>query len=323
MKAMVQNTYGSPDVLEFSDLERPVAGPGEVLVRVHAAGVDPGVWHLTTGLPYLARLMGYGLRAPKARVRGLDFAGCVEVVGADVTRFQPGDDVFGTCEGSFAEYACVRVDRCAPKPANLTYAQAAAVPISAVTALQGLRDAAKVQPGQRVLVIGAAGGVGTFAVQLAKTFGAHVTGVCSTEKTDLVRSIGADEVIDYTRADFADGKHHYEVILDTAGNRSLSQLRRALRPRGILVIVGGEGPGRLFGGVDRVLRALLLAPFVSQRLRGLFAAQRQEDLEFLRQAAENGELTPVIDRTYPLNEAADAIRYVHKGHARGKVVLTV
>ncbi|WP_199439864.1 NAD(P)-dependent alcohol dehydrogenase [Umezawaea beigongshangensis] len=323
MKAIVQDNYGSPDVLELRDVDTPVAGAGEVLVRVHAAGVDPGVWHLTTGRPLLLRLTGLGLRAPKVRVRGMDVAGRVEAVGDGVTGFQPGDEVFGTCDGSFAEHVSVTPDRLAHKPANLSFEQAAAVPISAVTALQGLRDRGEVQPGQRVLVIGAGGGVGTFAVQLAKVFGAHVTGVCSTEKTDLVRSLGADEVVDRTREDFADGTRHYDLVLDTAGNRPLSHVRRALAPRGTLVIVGGEGPGKFFGGVDRVLRALLLSPFVRQRLRGLVSSVGAEDLRFLRQVVEDGGLTPVIGRTYPLAEAADAVRHVGEGHARGKVVLTV
>ena len=240
MKAIVQDSYGPPDVLQLRDFDKPVAGDDDVLVRVHAAGVDPGIWHLTTGLPYPVRLMG-GLRKPKPHVQGWDVAGRVEAVGKKVTQFQPGDAVFGACDGSYAEYACTRESRLAPKPANLTFEQAAAVPVSALTALQALRDRGKVQPEQKVLIIGAAGGVGTFAVQIAKAFGAEVTGVCSTTKTDLVRSIGADHAIDYAREDFADGRRHYDVIVDTAGNRSLSHLRRALTPQGILVLVGGEG----------------------------------------------------------------------------------
>ncbi|MGH2766314.1 MAG: NAD(P)-dependent alcohol dehydrogenase, partial [Actinomycetota bacterium] len=262
MKAIVQDTYGSSDVLQLRDIDKPVVEDADLLVRVHAAGVDPGVWHLMTGLPYLVRIMGYGLRTPKTRVRGRDVAGSVEEVGRNVTQFQPGDQVFGICEGSFAEYATAREDKVLPKPANLTFEQAAAVPISAITALQALRDKGQVQPGQRVLVIGAAGGVGTFAVQLAKAFGAEVTGVCSTTKADLVRSIGADDVIDYTRDDFADGARRYDLILDTAGRRSLSHLRRALTPRGTLVIIGGEGGGRWLGGFDRNFRAGMLSPFV-------------------------------------------------------------
>jgi NADPH:quinone reductase-like Zn-dependent oxidoreductase len=324
MKAIVQDTYGSPDVLELRDLDKPVVGDDDVLVRVHAAGVDPGVWHLMTGLPYLVRMMGYGLRRPKVGVRGRDVAGRVEAVGKNVTRFHPGDEVFGICDGSFAEHVCARPDKLAPKPANLTFEQAAAVPISGLTALQGLRDRGQVQPGQKVLVIGAAGGVGTFAVQLAKAFGAGVTGVCSTTKADLVRSTGADEVIDYTREDFADGVQRYDLILDTAGRRSLSHLRRALTPRGTLVIVGGEGGGRWLGGFDRqILRAPILSAFVSQTLRPLTSKERSEDLVVLKELIEAGKVTPVIDRTYPLSEVPEAIRYLEEGHARGKVVITV
>jgi NADPH:quinone reductase-like Zn-dependent oxidoreductase len=243
MKAIVQDTYGSADVLELRDIDTPVVGDDELLLRVHAAGVGPDVWHLMTGLPYLVRVMGNGLRAPTRRIRGWDVAGRVETVGKNVSELHPGDEVFGTCEGSFAEYARARADKLAAKPANLTFEQAAAVPVSGCTALQGLRDSGHVQPGQKVLIIGAAGGVGTFAVQLAKAFGAEVTGVCSTMKVDLVRSIGADEVVDYTRDDFADGARFYDLMLDTAGRRPLSHLRRALAPHGTLVIVGGEGGG--------------------------------------------------------------------------------
>lgn len=323
MRAIVQDTYGSPDVLELRDIDKPVVGADDLLVRVHAAGVDPGVWHLMTGLPYLVRIMGFGLRAPKDRVRGRDVAGRVEAVGGNVTRFQPGDQVFGTCEGSFAEYARAREDRLALKPANLTFEQAAAVPISAVTALQGLRDKGRVQPGQKVLIIGAAGGVGTFAVQLAKAFGAEVTGVCSTTKADLIRSIGADHVIDYTREGFTDGARRWDLILDTAGRRPLSQLRRALTPRGTLVMVGGEGGGRWLGGFQRQLMAPLFSLFMGVRLIGLIAMERAADLQFLRELIEAGKVTPVIDRTYPLSEVPEAIRYLAKGHARGKVVVTV
>ena len=322
MKAIVQDTYGSADVLELREIDTPVPKDDEVLVGVHAAGVDPGVWHLMTGLPYLVRL-GFGLRKPKARVRGMDVAGRVEAVGKDVTEYQPGDEVFGICDGSFAEYACARQDKLAAKPASLTFEQAAAVPISACTALQALRDKGQVQPGQKVLIIGAAGGVGTFAVQLAKAFGAEVTGVCSTTKADLVRSLGADDVVDYTRDDVADGTRHWDLILDTAGNRSVSHLRRALTPKGTLVIVGGEGGGRWFGGTDRLLRALLLSPLVRQKLRGLLSKERQEDLQTLWELIEAGKVTPVIDRTYPLREVPDAIRYLEQGHARGKVVISV
>jgi NADPH:quinone reductase-like Zn-dependent oxidoreductase len=324
MKAVVQDSYGSPDVLEVREIDKPVPEDNQVLVRVRAAGVDPGVWHLMTGLPYLVRIMGYGLRKPKVGIRGQDVAGRVEAVGTNVTGFHPGEEVFGICEGSFAEYVCARADKLAPKPANLTFEQAAAVPISALTALQALRDRGKVQPGQTVLIIGAAGGVGSFAVQLAKAFGAEVTGVCSTTKVDLVRSIGADEVIDYTREDFADGARRYDLIVDTAGRRSLSQLRRALAPRGTLVIVGGEGGGRWLGGFDRlILRAPILSLLVRQRLRPLVSKERREDLVVLKELIEAGKVTPVIDRTYPLGEAPEAIRYLEAGHARGKIVIAV
>ena len=323
MKAIVQDRYGSADALELREIEKPTIGPAEVLVRVHAAGLDPGVWHLMTGQPYLIRVMGFGLRAPKTRVRGRALAGRVEAVGASVTEFRPGDEVFGTCEGSFADYASAQADRLASKPANLSFEQAATVPISAQTALQALRDAGRVRPGQHVLVIGAAGGVGSFAVQLANVFGAHVTGVCSTEKTDLVRSIGAEDVIDYTKVDFADGTRRFDLILDTAGNRSLSQLRRALTPDGTLVIIGGEGGGRWLGMMSRILRALVLAPFVKQKLRFLSATERAEDLRLLRDLIEAGKVTPVIDRTFPLSQASEAIRYLERGHARGKVVIAV
>lgn len=323
MKAIVQDHYGSPDVLQLRDIERPMAGEKEVLVRVYAAGVDPGVWHLMTGLPYLIRIMGFGLFKPKNCVPGHDVAGQVEAVGSNVTQFQPGDDVFGTCQGSFAEYVCVEESKLLLKPNNFSYVQAAAVPTSAVTALQALRKVGKVQPGQQVLIIGAAGGIGTFVVQLATAFGAQVTGVCSTAKTELILSLGATQAIDYTREDFADGRRHYDLILDLAGNRPLSQLRRALTAEGTLVIVGGEKGGRWFGGLHRQLQASLLSPFVRQQLRALFASEGRGDLQLLKELCEAGKLTPVIDRTYPLHEASEAIRYLAQGHAQGKTVVTV
>ena len=324
MKAIVQETYGSTEVLELQDVETPVAGRDEVLLRVHAAGVDQGVWHLMAGLPYLVRMMGLGFRAPRVRVRGMDVAGRVEAVGANVTEFQPGDRVFGTCRGSFAEYALTGRDKVALKPANLTAEQAAAVPISGCTALQGLRDKGMVRAGQRVLIIGAGGGVGTFAVQLAKAFGAEVTGVCSTAKVDLVTSIGADHVIDYTRQDFTDGRERYDVILDAGGNRSLSRLRRALARRGALVIVGGEGGGRWTGGFQRqVVWAPILSLFLSQQLRSLTSTARREDLLALKELIEAGKVAPVIDRTFPLGEVPEAIRYMRSGHVRGKLVIAV
>lgn len=320
MKAIVQDGYGPPDVLRVADVDPPEPEPGEVLVRVRAAGVDPGVWHLTTGLPYLVRVAGFGLRAPRSRVPGSDFAGVVEAVGVGVTRFRTGDEVFGTCGGSFAEYACARQDRIARKPANLTFEQAAALPISGGTALQALRDAAGVRPGQRVLVIGAGGGVGTYAVQLAKAFGAHVTGVCGTAKVELVRSIGADEVVDHTRADIP-AEPPYDVVVDTAGNRSLGGLRRVLAERGTLVIVGGETGGRWLGGVGRSARAALLSPFVRQKLVMLLARERAEDFDRLRELVEQGAVTPVVGRTWALAEVPEAIRHVHGGHSTGKAVV--
>ena len=323
MKAIIQDRYGSPDVLQLKEIDKPAIGDEEILLQVRAAGIDQGVWHLMAGLPYLIRIAGFGLRAPKNPVRGLDVAGRVEAVGENVTEFQPGDEVFGTCNGSFAEYAAARADRLVPKPANLTFEQAAAVPISGYAALQAVRDQGKVRPAQRVLIIGAGGGVGTFAVQLAKAFGAEVTGVASTAKTELVRSIGADHVIDYTREDFADGSNRYDVILDIAGNRSLSHLRRALAPEGTLVIVGGEGGGKWLGGIDRQLRAHVLSPFVRQKLGTWISKERKEDLDALRELLEAGKVTPVVDRTFPLSEVPAAIRYLRDGRARGKVVITV
>jgi NADPH:quinone reductase-like Zn-dependent oxidoreductase len=322
MKAIVQDTYGSADVLMMREIEVPVAGDDDVLMRVHAAGVEIGTWHVMTGKPYLLRIMGFGLRKPKVLVRGRDVAGVVEAVGRSVTRFRPGDEVFGTADGSFAEYASAPQERLASKPANLTFEQAAVVPISGGTALQGLRKG-NVQPGQQVLIVGASGGVGSFGVQIAKAFGAEVTGVASTAKIDLVRSLGADEVIDHTREDFTDGTRHWDLILDTGGRRSLSDLRRALTPKGTLVIVGGEGGGKWLGGFDRNLRSGLVSMFVPQRLTMLASKERGEDFDALRELIEAGKVTPVIDRTYPLIEAPDAIRYVVEGHARGKVVITV
>jgi len=325
MKAIVQDRYGGPDVLEFSDIDRPVPNDNEVLVQVRAAGLHRGDWHVMTGLPYLIRLVvpDLGLRKPKIPVRGMDLAGRVEAVGLNVTRFQPGDEVFGWADGAFAEYAAAPQDQLAPKPANLSFEQAAAVPTSGFAALQGLRDSGEVQPGQQVLIIGAAGAVGLFAVQLAKTFGAQVTGVASTTQLELVRSVGADEVIDYTRDDVTDGTRRWDLILDTAGHRSLSQLRRALTPKGTLVIVGSEGRGRWLGGFDRSLRAPLLARLVGQRLRMLASKPGQQDLQTLQELLEAGKLTPVIDRTYPLGDVPEAMRQMVEGHTRGKLVITV
>ncbi len=326
MEAIVQDRYGGVDALELRDIDRPVPRDDEVLVRVHAAGLDRGVWHVMTGLPYLIRLVvpTLGPRRPKVPVRGMDLAGRVEAVGERVTRFRPGDAVFGwTDTGSYAEYANAPEDHFARMPAALTFEQAAAAPISGFAALQGLRDVGEIQPGQKVLIIGAAGGVGSFAVQLAKAFGAHVTAVASTAQLELVRSIGADEVIDYTRDDVTDGSRHWDLVLDTGGHRPLSRLRRALTPTGTLVIVGSEGRGRWMGGFDRNLRAVALSRFVGQRLRMLSSTPRQEDLQTLRELMEAGKVTPVVDRAYPLAEVPEAIRQLVEGHGRGKIVITV
>jgi NADPH:quinone reductase-like Zn-dependent oxidoreductase len=323
MKAIVQDRYGSADVLEFKDIEEPVVGDDDVLIRVHAAGCGPDVWHLMTGMPYMARL-AIGLRTPKLPVLGWDVAGTVEAVGSNVTGIQPGDEVMGTTKGSFAELAIAKADDLVPKPAGLSFEEAGALPISGITALRAIRDEGHVQPGQTVLVIGAAGGVGSLAVQIAKAYDAKVTAVSSTSKEDLVRSFGADDVIDYTREDFTDGSRRWDVIIDTAGRRPLSQLRRALTPKGTLVIVGGDGGGRWTGGFFRgMLRAPVVSLFVGQRLRGLATKVKREDLITVTEMIEAGTLKPVIDRTYPLIEAPDAIGYLEEGHSRGKIVITV
>ena len=323
MQAITQDHYGEAgDVLRLEEIARPAIGDEDVLLRVHAAGVDQGVWHLMTGLPYPVRL-ACGIRAPKTRVRGREVAGRVEATGSAVTALRVGDEVFGIADGSFAQYASARPGKLAPKPANLTFAQAAAVPVSALTALQAVRDRGRVQAGQKVLVIGASGGVGTFAVQIAKAAGAEVTGVSSTAKLDLVRSLGADHVIDYTRDDITAGGHRYDVILDTGGHRPLSQLRRALTPRGTLVIVGSETGGRWLGGSDRQLRALMLSRFTSQRLTTLICSENTQDLRALTELIESGQVRPVIDRTYPLSQIPQAIQYLRDGHAQGKVVVNL
>jgi NADPH:quinone reductase-like Zn-dependent oxidoreductase len=323
MKAIVQDVYGPPEVLALREIAMPALGDDGVLVRVHAASLHIGDWHLMTGLPYLMRVMGMGLRAPRTRVRGMDVAGTVAAVGRNVRRFQVGDEVFGVCDGAFAEYARAREATLAPRPATLTFEQAAAVPTSACTALQALRDAGDVRPGQRVLIVGASGGVGLFAVQIARSFGAHVTGVCGTTKVDLVRAMGADHVIDYTREDYTGGERRYDLILDMVGNRSLSHLRQVLTPRGTLVLVGGEGGGRWLGVVGRLLRALVVAPFVRQRVRPLVATTTAADLRFLTGLIEAATVAPVIDRTYALGETPAAIRALTAGQARGKLVVTV
>ena len=323
MRAIVQKEYGSADVLSVAEIDRPVIEADEVLVQVRAAALDRGTWHLMAGLPYALRLLGYGLRAPKTAVPGLDVAGLVVAVGSDVTRFRPGDEVFGIGKGSFAEFAAAREDKLALKPSNLSFEQAAAVPVSGLTALRGLCDVGRLEAGQHVLIIGASGGVGTYAVQIAKALGAEVTGVCSTGKIDLVRSIGADHVIDYTRDDFADGEKQYDLILDIGGNSSLSRLRRALTPRGTLVIAGGEEGGRWIGGVDRQLRALAVSPFVGQRLTTFAPKEHYTVLERLTKLIEDGQLVPVIEQTYPLSDMPKAMRHLAGGRARGKLVITL
>jgi NADPH:quinone reductase-like Zn-dependent oxidoreductase len=325
MKAVVQDRYGGPDVLEFADIDQPVPSDNEVLIEVRAAGLHRGDWHIMTGLPYMIRIAvpTLGLRRPKVPVLGMDVAGRVDAVGALVTRFRPGDEVFGWCDGAFAEYACAGEDQLAAKPAALSFEEAAVVPISGFAALQAVRDVGEVRPGHKVLVIGAAGAVGWFAVQLAKAFGARVTGVAGTTQVELVRSVGAEEVIDYTREDVTDGTRQWDVIIDTGGRRTLSQLRRALTPKGTLVIVGGEGGGRWMGGFLRNLRAPLVSRFVGQRLRMLVSKERQEDLQVLGELIEAGKLGPRIGGTYALGEVPEAMRALEAGNTRGKIVITV
>jgi NADPH:quinone reductase-like Zn-dependent oxidoreductase len=325
MKAIVHDKYGSSEVLEIRDIDRPDIGDSDVLIRVRAAGVNPGDWAIMSGLPYIARPV-YGLRNPKNAVRGTDVAGTVEAVGTGVTRLQPGDEVFGWCSelgGAFAEYASVSEDALVLKPANLTFEQAAAVPMAGFVALQALRDHGGVRAGQKVLINGASGGIGTFAVQIAKALGAEVTGVCSTRNVDMVRSIGADHVIDYTREDFTQKDQRYDFILDNVANHSLSDLRRALTPTGTLVPNGGGFDNHWFASGGRVISAHVLKRFVSHRLRPFLVSLKFEDLVVLKELIEAGKVTPVIDRTYPLSEASQAIGHVGEGHARGKVVITV
>ena len=323
MKAIVQDTYGDPDVLRIDDIDLPTVGVGDVLVRVHAAGIDAGVWHLMTGMPYLTRL-GFGLTRPKHAVRGRDVAGVVEAVGNEVTGLAPGDEVFGTSvTGAFAEFVAVPAERVVRKPANVTFAQAAAVPVSACTALRALRDNGRLTAGQKVLVLGASGGVGSYAVQIAKSLGAEVTGVCSTAKLDFVRSLGADHVVDYTTTDPVDGSTTYDLIVDTGGNRPVADLRKALTPSGSLALVGGEGGGRWTGGFGRQLRAPLVSPFVGQRLTAVMSSERVSDLEELSRLMATGELVPPVDRAFPLDDAAAAVRYYMSGAVRGKAVVQV
>jgi NADPH:quinone reductase-like Zn-dependent oxidoreductase len=321
MRAIVQDTYGSADVLRLARIPRPEAADNEVLLRVHTAGLDRGAWHLMTGRPYLLRL-AFGIRRPRNPVLGHEVAGTVVAIGSAVTRFSVGDEVFGIGTGSFAEYTVAREDKLARKPANTTFEQAAVASVSALTALQALM-AGGVEQGKHVLVIGASGGVGTYAVQLAKAFGAEVTGVCSAAKFDLVRSLGADHVIDYTQDDFADGGHHYDLILDIAGNPAVSRLRRALTPTGTAVIVGGEAGGSWTGGIDRQLRARALSLFVRQRLTSILCKENFSDLERLAELIEAGTVTPSIDKSYSLDQVPDAMRHLATGQARGKVAITI
>jgi NADPH:quinone reductase-like Zn-dependent oxidoreductase len=321
MRAIVQDKYGSPDVLELREVDNAVVTDDEVLVRVRAAAVNIGDWHLVRGIPYVMRTVS-GLRGPKRGIPGLDLAGQVEAVGSSVKQFRPGDEVFGWCRGAFAEYACASENNLLPKPANLTFEQAAAVGDSAFTALAAVRDQGKVQPGHRVLVNGASGGVGTFAVQIAKSFRANVTGVCSTRNVDIVQSIGADRVIDYTKEDFTQTGQRYDVMLDLVGSRSLSDCRRTLTPRGTYVLVGVRDLGRWFG-LARQTKALLLSPFVRQQMRVFVVRHNKEDLAVLKELVEAGKVTPVIDRRYELSEAPEALRRQGGGHAQGKIVIAV
>jgi NADPH:quinone reductase-like Zn-dependent oxidoreductase len=323
VKAVVQDRFGPPEVLRLADTGRPEPGPGEVLVRVHAAALNPADWHILRGDPLVARLMGLGLTRPKARVAGIDAAGVVAAAGANVRRPRTGDEVLGFCRGAFAEYACAAADLVVPKPASLTFAQAAAVPVAATTALRGIRDVGEVKAGQRVLVNGAGGGVGTYAVQIAAALGAEVTGVCSTRNVELVGAMGAAHVIDYTKEDFTSGPARYDVILDNVSSLPLTRLRGALTPKGTLVLNGGGSPGHVFGPVAGILRAMVANAFVSQRLRPLPARQNREELLAVTGLIEDGKLTPVVDRTYPLADTAECLRHVEQGHARGKVVVTV
>jgi NADPH:quinone reductase-like Zn-dependent oxidoreductase len=320
MKAIVHAEYGPPEVLQFAEAARPTPRDDEVLIRIRAASVNPLDWHFLRGTPYVVRIQA-GLRRPKDTRLGFDLAGVVAAVGKNATQFQPNDEVFGACKGAFAEYGCASKTALVLKPANVTFEQAAAVPVAALTALQGLRDKGRIQPGQRVLINGASGGVGTFAVQMAKWFGAEVTGVCSTRNVDLVRSIGADHVLDYTQEDFTKSGQRYDLIFDSVGNHPLSDSRRALTAEGTLVLVGGQNKGRWLGPLTRVLKAAVLSRFVSQKLRPFLAQVSKDDLIAIRRLLEAGKVTPVIDRIYPLSDVPEAIRYLEAGHARGKVVI--
>jgi NADPH:quinone reductase-like Zn-dependent oxidoreductase len=321
IKAIVQDRYGSPDVLRLKDIDKPVPEDNEVLVRVRAAAVNIGNWHVLRGIPYAMR-PAVGLFKPKHEIPGLDLAGQVEAVGGSVKQFQPGDEVFGWCNGAFAEYACAEENNLLAKPSNLTLEQAAAVGDSAFTALDAVRDQGMVQPGQRVVINGASGGVGTFAVQIAKSFGADVTGVCSTKNVEMVRSIGANRVIDYTKEDFAQADQRYDVMLDLVGNRSLSDCMGTLSRQGTYVLVGVSDMDRWFG-LARQIKALSLSPFVRQRVRVFLVRHNRADLAVLKELVEAGKVTPVIDRRYPLRDVPEALRYQGEGHSRGKIVITV
>ena len=321
MKAAMYSSYGPPDVLQIKDVEKPVPKDNEVLIRVRAASVNPLDWHFMRGMPYLVRIIA-GLRTPKDKRLGVDVAGQVEAVGRNVTQFKPGDAVFGSCRGAFAEYACTSESAVVIKPDNVTLEQAASVPVAAYTALQGLRDKGHIQPGQKVLINGAAGGVGTFAVQIAKSFGANVTGVCSTRNVDMVRSIGADHVIDYTQEDFTKSGRHYDLIFDLIANHSLSSYKRVLNPKGICVTAGGSAGRWMIGAIARSITALLWSPFVSQKFVGCLAKARKEDLTIVHDLMKSGDVVPVIDKRYSLSEVSEAIRYLEECHARGKVLIT-
>ena len=323
MKAIAYHNYGSPDVLRYEEREKPTPGDNEVLLSVRAASVNPLDWHFLRGMPYAVRIVA-GLPSPKDLRLGADVAGVVDATGRNVTRFQSGDEVFGTCKGAFAEYACAPESSLVAKPTNLTFEQAAAVPIAGISALQGLRDAGQIQPGKKVLINGAAGGVGTFAVQIAKSFGADVTGVCSTRNVEMVRSLGADHVIDYTQADFTTGGQCYDLILDCIGNHSLSAIRRVLNPHGRHVPVGGDAGRWMVGALTRPFAAMVLSKFGSKKLVPFFLAKpSQEVLSTLHDLLESDKIVPVIDRRYSLSETPDSIRYLEEVHARGKVVITV
>jgi NADPH:quinone reductase-like Zn-dependent oxidoreductase len=321
VKAISYHTYGSPDVLRYDDIERPMPGDDEVLIKVRAASVNPMDWHLMRGIPYVARI-AFGLRSPRIKQLGVDVAGQVDAIGGKVTRFKPGDPVFGAVRGAFAEYACARESAVAIKPAAVTFAEAAAVNVAALTALQGLRDRGQIHPGQRVLINGAAGGVGTYAVQIAKAFGAEVTGVCSTRNVALVQSLGADRVVDYTQEDFTTGGRCYDVILDAIGNRSFAARRRVLSPKGICVMVGAPS-GRWIKPIPGAMATLFLSSFVSQRFVGYISKANHDDLTLIAELMAGGKVTSIIDRYYSLTEVPQAIAYVEQGHARGKVVIDV